>query len=57
MHTTIYKMNDQDPLYKTRTLIPQSIITYMGEKTPDYVLIEVKLVVVERKKKKKPTRL
>ena len=50
MHTTIYKMNDQDPLYKTRTLIPQSIITYMGEKTPDYVLIEVKLVVIEGKK-------
>ena len=50
MHTTIYKINDQDPLYNTRTLTPHSVITYM-EKT-QYVLIEVKLVVVEEKKKK-----
>ena len=49
MHTSIYKINDQDPLYNTRTLIPHSVITYM-EKT-QYVLIEVKLVVVEGKKK------
>ena len=48
MHTTIYKINDQDPLYNTRTLIPHCVITYM-EKT-QYVLIEVKLVVIEGKK-------
>ena len=49
MHTTIYKINDQDPLYNTRTLIPHCVITYMEKKT-QYVLIEVKLVVVEGKK-------
>ena len=48
MHVTIYKINDQDPLYNTRTLTPYSVITYM-EKT-QYVLVEVKLVVVEGKK-------
>ena len=48
MHTISYKINTQDPLYNTRTLTPHSVITYM-EKT-QYVLIEVKLVVVEGKK-------
>ena len=50
MHTTIYKINDQDPLYSTRTLIPHSVITYM-EKNLN-MLIEVKLVAVEGGRKK-----
>ena len=48
MHFTIYKINDQDPLYNTRTLTLYSVITYMGK--TQYVLVEVKLVVVEGKK-------
>ena len=52
MHITTYKINDQDPLYNTRTLTPHSVITYM-EKT-QYVLIEVKLVVIEGKKRNHP---
>ena len=52
MHTISYKKNAQDPLYNTRTLTPHSVITYM-EKT-QYVLIEVKLVVIEGKKRNHP---
>ena len=37
------------PLYNTRTLTPHSVITYMEK--AQYVLVEVKLVVVEGKKK------
>ena len=54
MHTTIYKINDQDPLFNTRTLTPHPNITYMGKKT-QYVLIEVKLILVEGKKKQTNT--
>ena len=52
MHITIYKINDQDPLFNTRTLTPHANITYMGKKS-QYVLIEVKLILVEGKKKPK----
>ena len=53
MPNTVYKINDQDPLYNTMKLTPHSVITYM-EKT-QYVLIEVKQVVVEGKGKKNKT--
>ena len=57
MPNTVYKINDQDPLYNTSKLTLHSVITYMG-KPPKYiyiyVLIEMKQVVVERKKT--PTR-
>ena len=36
------------PLYNTSTLTPHSVITYMEK--AQYVLVEVKLVVVEGKK-------
>ena len=53
MHTTLYKINDQDPLYNTTTLSPHPLIAYMGKKKKIYiyVLMEVKQVVVEGKKK------
>ena len=28
-HTTVYKINDQDPLFDTRKLTPHSVIIYM----------------------------
>ena len=57
MPNTVYKINDQDPLYNTRKLTPHSVITNMEKKTKYihiYVLEEVKQVVVEGKKT--PTR-
>jgi len=50
MYTTIYKINDQNPLYNTRT--PYSILcnNLYGKKEAQNLLIEVIVVVVEGKK-------
>ena len=55
MLNTVYKINDQDPLYNTMKLTPHSVITYMEKKKiyTHYVLTEVKQGVVERKGRKK----
>ena len=41
MPNTIYKINDQDPLYNTRNLTPHSVITYMKKKKTKYIHIYV----------------
>ena len=51
MHITIYKINDQDPLYNTRTLTPHSVITYMGKNS---ICINRSETSCARRKKKHP---
>ena len=39
MPNTVYKINDQDPLYNTRNLTPHSVITYMEKNQNIYTFM------------------
>ena len=44
-HTTVYKINDQDPLFDTRKLTPHSVIIYMEKNKYIYIRIIICLCI------------